>query len=113
MINYLHKLHSRLSVVEAKTTWSAEEKKRVKDALSIDLMSSEEAVSSDDETVYKVRPLTWRSAECSSIIQELDRKMEQTQSKRPRRQQIKRVKGEPSSRPLPASALALWIVGSQ
>lgn len=85
-----------------KTGWDEEKKRRVRDAMDITYMSSEEEVNSDEDSFFTVKPLPWRSEEFSGIIAELDSKFEKTQSSRSRRQKIKRVKGNnPSERPKP------------
>lgn len=88
--------------LKKKTGWDEEKKRRVRDAMDITYMSSEEEVNSDEDSFFTVKPLPWRSEEFSGIIAELDSKFEKTQSSRSRRQKIKRVKGNnPSERPKP------------
>lgn len=89
-------------MISKKTGWDEEKKRRVRDAMDITYMSSEEEVNSDEDSFFTVKPLPWRSEEFSRIIAELDSKFEKTQSSRSRRQKIKRVKGNnPSERPKP------------
>uniref|UniRef100_A0A8W8JKA6 Uncharacterized protein n=1 Tax=Magallana gigas TaxID=29159 RepID=A0A8W8JKA6_MAGGI len=96
------KLQWRTSMISKKTGWDEEKKRRVRDAMDITYMSSEEEVNSDEDSFFTVKPLPWRSEEFSGIIAELDSKFEKTQSSRSRRQKIKRVKGNnPSERPKP------------
>lgn len=89
-------------MIEKKTGWDEEKKRRVRDAMEITCMSMEEERKSDEDSFFTVKPLPWRSEEFGGIMAELDSKLEKTQSSRSRRQKIKRVKGSnPSERPKP------------
>ena len=65
------------------------------------MSSEEEDTLSDDETVYKVSSLPWRSTELSNFFTELDKKASSIKSPSARRQIVKRVKGLQSSRERP------------
>ncbi|KAJ8316257.1 hypothetical protein KUTeg_006271 [Tegillarca granosa] len=88
------KLTNRRGAINKKTSWTPEVKDKVSKALTIDYISSEYEEESDGESVYIVRPLTWRSDEMNNIIKELDKKIESFKSKCAKRQTSKRVIGE-------------------
>ena len=55
-------------MISKKTGWDEEKKRRVRDAMDITYMSSEEEVNSDEDSFFTVKPLPWRSEEFSGII---------------------------------------------
>ncbi|XP_062616427.1 uncharacterized protein LOC134278119 [Saccostrea cucullata] len=96
------KLQWRKSMVERKSGWDEVRKRKITEALELSYMSSEEEVVSDDEQIFIVKPLPWRSEEYNKYMEDLDSKYERNQSSRSKRQMIKRVKGDiPSIRPKP------------
>ena len=88
-------------MVQKRTSWSVEKKKKVQAALTMDLMSSEEDGEEDGNSVFIVRPLPWVSPEMQRIKEQLDKKCLKKMTARSRRQYLQRVEGEPSRRPLP------------
>ena len=75
------------------TAITAEEKKEATKILTVDFMSSEETgqetAGSDNErvppaTIFKLRPLPWRSDRANSIIASMDRKAQRRSSDRPK-----------------------------
>ena len=88
-------------MVQKKTSWSSEKKKKVQAALTMDLMSSEEDGEEDGNSVFIVRPLPWVTPEMQRIKSQLDQKYAKKMTARSRRQYLQRVEGEPSRRPVP------------
>ena len=79
----------------------------------MDMMSSEEEVESEDETYLSVKSLPWRSRECNVIMAELDKKINEGKSKKAKRMELKRVRGEcVSERPVPEDleSDAAWAI---
>ena len=70
-------------------------------ALSIEYMSSEVEEDSENDTVYKVKSLPWRSDEYNGVVKELDRKATSLKSKRGKRMEVPRRPGTVSNRPAP------------
>ena len=101
------------------TAITAEEKSEAMKILTVDYMSSEEtgqeSAGSEDErqalpvTIFKIRPLPWRSDRANSIIASMDRKAQRKSSNRAREMCRKRYNGAPSTRQPPSSATA-WAV---
>lgn len=66
-------------MVEKKSEWDdIIKKKEILDALKLSLMSSEEEVVSDDEQLFVVKPLLWRSEEFTKCMEDLVQKCERT-----------------------------------
>ena len=82
-------------------TWTNEQRKRIMSAMRADLMSSEDEVSSGDETHFMVQTLPWRREELNNVIVEHDAKHSSTQSALCKRQQLKRVRNGESHKPIP------------
>ncbi|KAL5467259.1 hypothetical protein EMCRGX_G031462 [Ephydatia muelleri] len=110
-----NKAHSRMN---ASTAITAEEKNEATKILTVDFMSSEETgqetAGSDNErvppaTIFKLRPLPWRSDRANSIIASMDRKAQRRSSDRAKEMCRKRYNGDPSTRQPPPSAPA-WAV---
>eukprot|EP00731_Ephydatia_muelleri_P010110 Em0005g696a len=89
----LSKAHSRMNACTTSTAITAEEKKEATKILTVDFMSSEETgqetAGSDNErvppaTIFKLRPLPWRSDRANSIIASMDRKAQRRSSDRPK-----------------------------
>lgn len=100
-------------MVEKKTGWEESKKKKVKEALDISFMSSDEEFESDGETFFKIQPLPWRSEAYNGIIKELDQKHSNNLTPRARRQIVKRVQGKTeSSRSRPENVLPSndWVL---
>ncbi|XP_069109275.1 uncharacterized protein [Argopecten irradians] len=68
------KMTSRIAALNEKRSYSEEKKKKVREALRVDMMSSEEENISGDEACFLVKDIPWRSEEFSSIMKELDQK---------------------------------------
>jgi len=83
--------------MSVKRSWNDALKEKVAEVLTVDFMSSEE----DKEDHFEVRPLQWRSAQCDTYFEQLDTKIEQTSSKKAKRQTIKRKVGPWSGRGAP------------
>ena len=60
-----------------KRSWDDAMKEKVGSVLNVDFMSSEE----DMDDHFEVRPLRWRSAECDTLFEQLDNKLEKLSSK--------------------------------
>ncbi|KAK3104394.1 hypothetical protein FSP39_011498 [Pinctada imbricata] len=97
------KLEWRKKAVSQKKGWDETKKRKVLKSLDLAYMSSEEEINSDNETVFRIVPLPWRSEEFDGICQELDAKHDRLKSARSKRQMVKRVRGSiPSTRPKPS-----------
>ncbi|CAH3185829.1 unnamed protein product [Porites lobata] len=95
-----------------------EEKRRFKDCMNVEYMSSEHSVSEDnadeensseDDNVPKKkvlcrRPLPWRSQELNNFFVKLDRKANRKRSQRSASMMIERKDGSPSEREAPDDA---------
>lgn len=46
-------------MISKKTGWDEEKKRRVRDAMDITYMSSEEEGNSDEDSFFTVKPLPW------------------------------------------------------
>ncbi|KAL5491282.1 hypothetical protein EMCRGX_G016540 [Ephydatia muelleri] len=101
-----NKAHSRMNACTTSTAITAEEKKATK-ILTVDFMSSEETgqetAGSDNErvppaTIFKLRPLPWRSDRANSIIASMDRKAQRRSSDTAKEMCRKRYNGNPSTR---------------
>ena len=65
-------------------------------------MSNEESAEEGDEEVYLCKPVPWRSARVTQMLQFLDSRIANNQSALSRRQKKRRIAtDEPSSRPKP------------
>ena len=64
-------------------------KEKVRTVWNVDFMSSEE----DMDDYFEVRPLQWRSAECDTLFEQLDNKLEKLSSNKSKRQSLKRKTG--------------------
>ena len=96
------KLEGRKAALKAKTSWDAERKQKVLDALRLEYMSSESDRDSGDESVYIVKTLSWRSDMYQAVVAELDSKATAMKTKRGRKQEVRRVRdGSISNRPMP------------
>eukprot|EP00731_Ephydatia_muelleri_P003695 Em0001g3695a len=113
-----NKAHSRMNACTTSTAITAEEKNEATKILTVDFMSSEETgqetAGSDNErvppaTIFKLRPLPWRSDRANSIIASMDRKAQRRSSDRAKEMCRKRYNGDPSTRQPPPSAPA-WAV---
>eukprot|EP00731_Ephydatia_muelleri_P014539 Em0008g259a len=110
--------HSRMNACTTSTAITAEEKNEATKILTVNFMSSEETgqetAGSDNErvppaTIFKLRPLPWRSDRANSIIASMDRKAQRRSSDRAKEMCRKRYNGDPSTRQPPPSAPA-WAV---
>ena len=100
---------NRKNALVKKTRWTEESKLKLKDTLIMGFMSSEDTLSYD-EIVYKVSTLPWRSSELNNYFAELDKKASSIKSPSTRRQIIKRVKGNLSTRERPEVDESLnWV----
>ncbi|KAL5491851.1 hypothetical protein EMCRGX_G017216 [Ephydatia muelleri] len=111
----LSKAHSRMNACTTSTAITAEEKNEATKILTVNFMSSEETgqetAGSDNErvppaTIFKLRPLPWRSDRANSIIASMDRKAQRRSSDRAKEMCRKRYNGDPSTRQPPPSAPA-------
>lgn len=59
-------------MIEKKTGWDEDKKRRVRDAMDVTYMSSEEEGNSDEDSFFTVKPLPWRSEEFGGRMAELD-----------------------------------------
>lgn len=85
-----------------KRSWSEEKKRTIKEVLVLEMMSSEEEVESDNESHLSVKVLQWRSKELNTIFSELDKECDENKTKKAKRMELKRVRGElVSTRALP------------
>ena len=91
-----------MKMVGKKTSWSNEKKERVRAALTVEMMSSEDEAEDDNgRQIFVVKPLPWQTPEFLHIKEQLDRKFERSMSQRSRRQFLPRAEGDPSTRPRP------------
>lgn len=107
------KLEARRSALKQKSTWDEEKKKKVEEVLHIDFMSSEYENTSDDDTIYEIANLSWRSDECLKPFKELDTKAATLKSKRSKRQSMRRIRSNRESRrekPEEVTAEQKWAV---
>lgn len=106
------KMTSRIAALNEKRSFSEEKKKKVREALRVDMMSSEEENISGDEACFLVKDIPWRSEEFSSIVKELDQKTTKMQTPKSRRLYVKRIKGTlVTTRPKPnLAANVQWAV---
>ena len=122
LINHFCLLQKRLKRQKAlvqSTSIPNEEKRRFKDCMNVEYMSSEHSVSEDnandqensseDENVPKNkvlcrRPLPWRSQELNNFFVKLDRKANRKRSQRSASMMIERKDGSPSEREAPDDA---------
>lgn len=96
------KLNKRMKALTNKSSYDENKKRRVRDVLRMDFMSSESEVESDSEEIFTVKKLDWRSREATKVFLELDKKASESLSSRSKRQMVKRVKSDFSSkRPVP------------
>ena len=115
----LQKRLKRQKALVQSTSISNEEKRRFKDCMNVEYMSSEHSVSEDnaddrensseDENVPKKkvlcrRPLPWRSQELNNFFVKLDRKANRKRSQRSASMMIERRDGSPSEREAPDDA---------
>ena len=99
---FLQKKRKRMKMVGKKASWSNEKKEKIRAALTLEMMSSEdEAENADGGQVFVVRPLPWITPDFQRIKDQLDRKFERSMSQRSRRQFLPRAEGGPSTRPRP------------
>lgn len=95
-------MEARLAALKHKTSWDEEKKKKVEAVLMVEYMSSEYENDSEDDTLYEISNLKWRSEECLKIFKELDTKSSALRSKRSKRQSVRRVRtNKDSSREKP------------
>lgn len=109
------KLDNRIKALEAKRSYNEEKKKKIKAALTMEFMSSEEEEESDGETWFTIKNYPWRSDELNKILKDLDKKSENIGSKRGRRQAVKRRHvRENSGRCMPAGVAdsLMWAIMS-
>ena len=121
LINHFCLLQKRLKRQKAlvqSTSIPNEEKRRFKDCMNVEYMSSEHSVSEDnadeensseDENVPKKkvlcrRPLPWRSQELNNFFVKLDWKANRKRSQRSASMTIERRDGSPSEREAPDDA---------
>ncbi len=85
-----------------------------KRVITIEMMSSEDSDSggSDNEEVFKVKLLTWRSEKVNHFIKTLDRASTSTSTRKSKKMQTKRIDGAPSARKAPINKFkdCLWTI---
>ena len=92
------------------STMTDEQKKKWMPCLVPDMMSSEESEDGDEEqAMFQVHPLLWRSDKVTVFIKKLDLKSKNCTSQRSKRMAVKRSIGLPSDR-LPPDSLSEWMV---
>ena len=66
-------------------------------------MSSEESdLDENNSEILKIKPLPWRSEECTKTFRKMDEYIHHNKSLASKRQMKRKTIGEDSSRPLPA-----------
>lgn len=91
-----------MKMVGKKASWSMEKKEKIRAALTVEMMSSEdEEEDADGRQIFVVRPLPWQTPDFVRIKEQLDRKFVRSMSQRSRRQFLPRAEGDPSTRPRP------------
>ena len=103
-----------MEALDCKTSWSVQDRDKIRKVLTMDYMSSEDEGEEDGNDFFVVRHLPWESERLASIKKVLDTKWERSRSKRSRRQSLPRVVGNPSNRPIPANVSedCAWAINS-
>ena len=97
----MQKLQERTASLEKMNFSDEVQREKWKEALKIDMMSSEESGLEGDEDVIFIKPLQWRSEHIEEFFRRLDQKSASLQSAQARRQKKKRIQSsEQSSRPI-------------
>ena len=78
-----------------------EEKEKWRKVIAIDLISSDDSDTDEEEDVMVTRPLPWRSAHVTNFFHQLDAASLRDKTPQSRRQRKRRVEGSPSARPHP------------
>ena len=97
----MQKLQERQSAFE-KRELRTSDRKKWKEVLNADMMSSEESDPSDDNSMI-VRSLPWRASLVDEFYDALDSQMQSGRSSQSIRQSKRRVQGGPSTRPQPST----------
>ena len=91
---------------------SAKEKEKWGKALAVDMISSDESVSGDEDAIA-TKLLPWRSSLVTTFFHRLDEKAQVGKSRQAKRQTKKRVRGHiESDRPVPSGYLE-WTLADQ
>ena len=85
------------------TALTPKQKEQFEPCLVLELMSSEESDSDEDNASFTVHPLPWRHEKVGRILVSLDKKADKNQSKRSKLMSFPRVQGLPSDRPKPVN----------
>lgn len=94
----LQKLNARKAALSKSTAIPDKDKKKLKECLTADLMSSEE---SEEDGSFIVHPLPWRSEKATGIFHGLDKKHDRRKTKRSKVMTFARKRGQLSDRPKP------------
>jgi len=104
----LQKLNARKAALSESTVIADKDKKKLKECLAADLMSSEE---SEEDGSFIVHPLPWRSEKATGVFHSLDKKHDRRKTKRSKVMTFQRKKGHMSDRPIPLKGLVPdWTV---
>lgn len=76
-----------------------QEKEKWAKVLIPDMMSSEDDNADEDEDVFVIRPLPWRSTAVDNFFKSLDAHSKGQKTKQSVRQMKSRILGDPSRRP--------------
>ena len=88
-------------MVERGTFDSPQQKEEWKEAMKVEMISSDESDVDNGDEVIVTKPLPWRSANVSQFFSKLDEECRHNKSPHARRQMKPRKCGLPSSRPKP------------
>lgn len=86
------------------------QKAKLMAVLSPEFISSEESNDdSENDEVYLVRSIPWRSAKVDDFFVQLDDQIQRSMSKQSKRQQKRRIVSDhPSTRPIPSGKFPSW-----
>ena len=85
------------------------EKEKWNKVLVVDMISSEES-NSDDDDLITTKPLPWRSPRVGTFFRQLDEKAYDTKSRQAKRQRKKRVLGHVDSERSMPSGFPEWTL---
>jgi len=99
LIIFQQKLEERMATLSKVKFADPKDKGKWEKVLILELMSSEDSGTDDDDDILVVRPLPWRSSKVDQMFKELDKETLSGKSPRSRRQMKQRKTGNPSKRP--------------
>ena len=110
-LSSIQKYHERKQAFEKAVFKSDEDKEKWAKVINVELMSSEESDTMDDNEILIHRPITWLSSTVRNFKARLDEEICKKKSPQAKRQRKERVTGAPSTRPLPIESenFPKWI----